>query len=490
MSAPAATIAEPARAATLGPSALWGLLLSAALVPLGSTMVAVALAAIGHDLQADAAALTQWLVNSYLLVGIVLLGPAGKLVDRWGVDRALLLGQALFAVGAGLGFLGGSLALLVAARVTMAAGGALLVPATMAALRHATEPERRARVFGAFGAGMGLAAALGPLVGGVLVDSFGWRSIFLANLPVLAVAAPLVRGVAVTRPGPGGGPFDWVGSALLATGLTLAIAGSRIGGAGAMALCALGGAVLLAFVRWERRTDDPVLDPALFGHPSFAAGAGVVALHNWVMYALVFQLPLWFGSLTGSGSAEIGRALIAMMLSMVVCAPVGGRASERLGARAVAVPGTLAALAGLLLLTRLGPLDAPPDAVPALILIGAGLGLASAPTQSSALGAIPRRQSGMAAGALSTMRYLGGVIGIGLLGATLRDLAGASSAALLAAHQQAVWLYCAVMLASTLLAALLPGRPAIHARPGPTGSPGAGERFRVSERFLFARLSR
>jgi MFS family permease len=452
--------AEPAPR-TLAPAAFWGLLLSTALVPLGSTMIAVALPAIGRDLRADPASLTQWLVNSYLLVGIVLQSPAGKLADRWGVHRALALGQALFALGALLGFAGGSLALLVAARVLMAAGGALLVPATVAVLRRATAPERRARTFGAFGASMGLAAALGPLVGGVLVEAFGWRAIFLANVPILAAAAPLVRGVADAPPAAGRRPsFDWPGSALLAAGLSIAVAGSKTGGPAAVGLLALGGAVLFVFMRWERRAGDPVLDPALFRNVHFAAGAGVVALHNWVMYALIFQLPIWFAAMMGSGSAEIGTVLIAMMLSMVVCSPLGGRISERLGARAVAVAGTLSALGGVLLLTRLGAQATSADAIPALIVVGAGLGLAAAPTQSSAVSAVPPEQSGMAAGAFSTLRYLGGMVGIGALGVVLRDVALTDAAVALAAHQRAVWVYCAVMLVALLPAALLPRRAA------------------------------
>jgi MFS family permease len=463
MSGRAAAIAEVgvergAERGTLAASALCGLLLSTALVPLASTSVAVALTAIGHDLGADPAALTQWLVNSYLMVGIVLQSPAGKLADRWGVHRVLALGQALFALGAVLGLLGGSLALLVAARVTMAAGGALLMPAALAVLRNTTAPERRARVFGAFGAAMGLAAALGPLAGGVLVEAFGWRAIFLANLPVLAVAAPLVRGTVDSRAPAGRAAFDWIGSVGLAAGLTLAVAGSKAGGATAAALLALGGVVLAVFVVWERRAADPVLDPALFRHTPFAAGAGVVALHNWVMYALVFQLPLWFETVMGSGSAEIGQVLIAMMLSMVVCSPLGGRASERLGARAVAVLGTLSMLAGLLLLGGIGPLAVAADAIPALVLVGAGLGLAAAPAQASAASAISREQSGMAAGALSTMRYLGGMIGVGTLGVVLRDVTLADTAVALAAHQEVVRLYCGVLLVAVLPSALLPGR--------------------------------
>jgi MFS family permease len=432
--------------------ALLGLLLSAAVVPLASTTIALALGAIGREFGVEPAGLTQWLVNSYLVVSVVLQSPAGKLCDRWGVRRALALGQALFAAGALLGTVAGSLPLLAGARVLMAVGGALLVPGAMAALRNATEPQRRARAFGLVGAVMGLAAAVGPLVGGALADAFGWRSIFLINLPILAVAAPLLHGVRSTPAAHRIGTFDWAGSALLACGLTLAVAGSRANGAAAPALLVMGAAALCCFVIMERRAGDPVLDPALFRNVVFTAGASLVALHNWVMYALLFQLPLYFHTATGSGATETGRALMTMMLSMVASSPLGGRAAGRFGARITATTGALTLLAGLLLLSRSSVFVQPPDALPALILIGAGLGFAAPAAQAAALGSVPPAQSGMGAGALSTARYLGAVAGIAALGVVLADISAAPVAAL-QAHQRAIWLHCGVAALAAIGAA-------------------------------------
>jgi MFS family permease len=440
---------------SLPAQALAGLLLSAALVPLGSTAVAVALGDIGRELAAEPAALTLWLVNSYLVVAVVLQSPAGKLCDRWGVRRALAVGQALFAAGALLGALGGTLAPLVAARVLMAAGGALLVPATMATLRNSTEPRRRARLFGLAGAAMGLAAAVGPLIGGVLTDAFGWRAVFLVNLPLLAGAAPLLR---LLPPDPSRSTtasFDWRGSALLACGLGLAVWGSRASGVAAAALLALGAAALFRFVLVERRADDPVIDLALFRNQPFAAGVSVIALHNCVMYALIFQLPFFFRSGLGGSAAGSGRMLLTMMLSMVVCSPLGGRAAERFGARTVAALGTLLLIAGLLLLSRIGAFTHLTDAVPALLLIGAGLGLATPAAQAAALGSISAEQSGMAAGALSSVRYLGGVVGIAILGIALGD-AGAADAFASQAHERVILLHSTVAALALAAAAGLP----------------------------------
>jgi MFS family permease len=447
---------DEASRGSLARPALAGLLLSAALVPLGSTAVAVALGDIGRELAAEPAALTLWLVNSYLVVGVVLQSPAGKLCDRWGVQRALAVGQALFAAGALVGALGWTLAPLVAARVLMAAGGALLVPATMATLRNSTAPHGRARLFGLVGAAMGLAAAVGPLIGGVLTDSFGWRAVFLVNVPLLAAAAPLLR---LLPPDPFRNTiasFDWRGSALLACGLGLAVWGSRATGAAAAALLALAAAALFCFVLVERRADDPVIDLALFRNQPFTAGVGVIALHNCVMYALIFQLPFFFRSGVGSGATESGRMLLTMMLSMVVCSPLGGRTAERFGARTVAALGTLLLLAGLLLLSRVGGFTQLTDAVPALLLIGAGLGLATPAAQAAALSSIPADQSGMAAGALSSVRYLGGVAGIATLGVVLGDAATTDPFALLRAHEHMILLHSMVAALALAAAAGLP----------------------------------
>jgi MFS family permease len=439
---------------------LLGLLLSTAVVPLASTSIAVALPAIGQDFAREASTLTQWLVNSYLLVGIVLLSPGGKIGDLWGPRRALAIGQSLFGIGAALGIAGASLSWLVAARVAMAAGGALISPATMALLRNSTGSARRARVFGTFGAVMGLSAALGPPLGGVLVQSFGWRSIFVVNFPILLVAAALLRGLDTPATARRRVRFDWVGSFLVGVGLAAVIVGSKVSGPRALLLFAAGAALLALFVRWERSVDEPVLDPDLFRVRTFAAGAAVAALHNLAMYALLFQLPLLLGALLGNSSAEVGRILLGMMISMVAFTPLGGRVSERVGARMVAVAGTTLALAGTLLLAT-ADLTSAAHALAPLILLGVGLGLASAPAQAAALGAVARERSGMASGALSTLRYLGGAIGIGVLGVVLEG----AGAAELGAHRTALGIFAAALLLALLPSTLLPGRK----------TPGAGE---------------
>ncbi|MEO7095698.1 MAG: MFS transporter, partial [Polyangiales bacterium] len=386
---------------------LTALALSVALVPLNSTMLAVALPSIGDDIKVPAAALTQWLVTGYLLVAIMLQSPAGKLADSIGHRRALSLGQAVFAAGAILGYFSPGLTGLVIARGLLAAGGAIMVPSAMATLRIRLPPAKRGQAFGAFGAVMGLAAAIGPVIGGELAAPLGWRSLFSVNAPPILLAALLgLRhvGRAEVRK-----PFraDVVGSVLLAGGLALLVIASRAKTSTAPLIA--GGVVALAvFVVWEKRVGDPVVDLSLFLRPVFSASTAIIALQNCAMYALLMALPIVLTRAFHVGSAQVGRTLVAMTLAMVVASLAGGRIADRVGARITAAAGASIAVVGMIAAATL-PLDSARDLLLPLSTLGFGLGLTTPPSQAAGLDAVPPERSGMAAGVSSTMRYLGGV---------------------------------------------------------------------------------
>ncbi len=442
--------------------------LSAALAPLNSTMIAVALPEMSRALPADSGALRQALVTSYLLTSIVLQSPGGKLGDRLGHRRALGLGQLLLAAGAALAHAWPVLPVLTASRVVMAAGGAIVVPSATALLRTELPPEVRGRAFGAFGAVMGLSAGIGPIVGALLVGRFGWTSIFLANVPVVLLSAALAHVGAPSGPGATtpAGPrprFDVVGSVLLGAslaGLVLGLEDARLRWA-----AALGALGLVPFVLWERRALDPIIDFSLFERRAFVGGSLIIAIQNFAMYATIFELPQVAGRLFTVGPRDIGHALLAMMGTMVVVSPLAGRGADRLGARAVALSGCSLALAGMILLAA-RPLHAMTDAVPALVLLGAGLGLTSAPSQSAAMSDVPGEKSGMAAGLTSTMRYIGGIAGLTVLGLVLTDRP--ASDVVMHEHTTTISIFCASLVLTIGLAYLLPGRPAA---PTPAGGP-------------------
>jgi EmrB/QacA subfamily drug resistance transporter len=419
----------------LTPRRFLGLGLAALLAPLNSTIIAVALPTITTAFAASPAVATRWLVTAYLVVTIVAQSPAGKLADLWGTSRVLTLGRSMFGLGALLAALSPSLPVLGAGRVLMALGGAFTIPTVFAFLRNSVPHERRGRVFGVFGAIMGTAAAAGPILGGFLTSRYGWHSIFLVNIPVVLLSFALVppeRGATRGR----ATKFDFAGSALLAVAVLLLVAAiERMHPA--LALAAV--AALVAFVMRERRTSDPVLDVRLFTHASFAAGSAIVALQNLAMYAMIFILPFF---IAGTPAAT-GRMLLLFTAGMVLASPIGGRLSDAIGPRIVAITGALAATAGAWMFVANAPL------VPALLFMGAGIGIATSPSQAAAMSAISASQAGVASGALSTMRYLGGVIASGLV--ALLTTGGM-------ARDERLMVFPAVLLLSAIVALALPGR--------------------------------
>lgn len=434
-----------------------GMFLAAALAPLGSTMIAVALPSISAELGVPGGALTQWLVSAYLIAGIAAMSPGGKLGDLIGHRRSLVTGMAIYGAGSLLGFLVATLPALALARIAMAVGGAMMAPATLALLRNSVPAARRPRVFGTFGAVMGTAAAIGPLVGGELTRHFGWRAVFVGNLPVILLAFALIRmagpvDAEARDPAARREPFDVAGSLLLAAALTALALASPRHGAALWAYLGTGAALLAAFVAWERRVAAPVVDLRLFARRAFVGGSLVIGLQNLAMYALLVQIPLFYEQVRGLPAGAIGRALLGMMVPMVVFAPVSGRLAERFGVRRMAVLGCVVSLAGVLALADFAKLAVPGDALAGLILVGAGLGIATAPSQAAAMSAVDRGRAGMAAGALSTSRYLGGVLGISVLGALLASNAGAPS------HRAAALAYAGALAVATLGALLLPAR--------------------------------
>ncbi|RNL78835.1 MFS transporter [Nocardioides marmorisolisilvae] len=437
--------------------------LTASLMPLNSTMIAVAVPSIAHQFHHSSATVTQALVATYLIAAIALQSPGGKLGDRIGHWRVFALGQGAIGLGAVLGFLAPSLAVLATSRILMATGGALVVPATVALLRVELPPEQRGRAFGSFGATMAFAAALGPILGGVLVDAFGWEAVFLANVPVLAVSAILAASVQHVRTPSGTAAFDWPGSALLTAGLVLVVLGAQQKNADAWPLLAVGAVLLCGFGWWEGRAGDPVVAFDLFRSLPFTAGTLLIGLQNLVMYALLFELPLVLENRFDLKARETGQLLIFLMVAMVLLSLVAGRLTDRLGPRPLAVTGSAVCLAGILVMLR-SDLHHSGDVRLPLALLGVGLGLSGPAAQTASLSAIDAARSGMAAGVSSTMRYLGGVAGIALLG-RLVDLHG-SRAEVLHEHHTVVAVFTGVLVVGLACALALPG-PAARATSTP-----------------------
>jgi EmrB/QacA subfamily drug resistance transporter len=418
---------------------------AAGLTPLNSTMIAVALPAMSAEFATPAASVTVWVVTAYLIATIVCQMPAGGVADRIGYARTLTVGRWMFAAGAAAATFAPSLAFVIAGRLCMALGGALMIPTAMALLRVAVPEERRPRAFGAMGAVMGGAAALGPALGGLLIARASWRVLFLVNVPLTLLSWLLQpKDFGPAPPPRRTGAFDWRGSVLLGTSLVLFVLATRLGAPLSWASAAGALALFVALVVQARRAPAPVVDFTLFREPAFVAGAAIIALQNLAMYALLVQVPFLFSE--GAGESRLGLAIMGMTASMAVMSPVGGRLAERIGSRPTVVIGGLAGAVGIALIVQLDPAAPATEIGMRLLLVGLGLGLSTGPSQAAALSAIEPERSGMASAALSTLRYIGAVAGTAILGLAL----GAGGGDTLARQHAALWVFAGAFVLSAL----------------------------------------
>lgn len=427
--------------------------LGAALTPLNSTMVAVALPALAVEFGAPAASVTVLVVTGYLVATIVSQMPAGSIADRVGYERALRWGRWIFGAGAVAGALAPSLGAVVAGRLLMAAGGALIIPTAMALLRIAVPAERRSRAFGTMGAVMGGAAAVGPALGAWMTAQVGWRSLFLINLPLLAASWMLQPRLDDQRAELPPRAFDWPGSVLIGVALLLATFATRTPAPAAFWLAAGAAAAFILLIAHERRTEAPVLNLGLFRTRGFVAGAGVIATQNLAMYSLLIQVPFLFGGGTGSDSA-LGLAIIAMTFTMAATSPLGGWLVEWIGVRTVVVAGGLLGALGVIAVGAL-PATASARAVGLrLLLVGFGLGLSTGPANASAISAVAQQQSAIASATVSMLRYLGAIAGTVIL-----SFAFAGGTEEGARHHVALWIFVGALAVSAVLGLLLPPLP-------------------------------
>jgi len=407
-----------------------GIASGSVLVPLNSTMVAVALPSIMDEFAIDAATVST-LVTLYLgAVTIALLG-SGSLGDRYGHRRVFLIGVIAFALSSLLAAAATSFALLAVARICQALSGALISTTSLALVRAIAPVDRRGAAFGLFDLLVSTSAAIGPFVGGLLVGAFGWRSLFMVAVPV-ALFAALAVGIVVrpdtgradvdaARPAARKPAIDVPGLVLLAAllvALLVMIRGLGDGGPGLFA--ALVAVPLLAlFIRFELGAERPAVDPRLFAsHPFAAAVLGVLGT-TVVLHASFILVPLLVERLQGGTAETVGLVLLGVSGMWAVAAPLGGRLSDRLGRRRPAVGGSICMTAGLVALLLVAS-DSTPAAVGLLLaIVGFGMGFAGSPRQAAAMDSIPGDRVGMAAGTYYTGRYLGGVLGASLAGAVL-----------------------------------------------------------------------
>lgn len=406
------------------------------LVPLNSTMLAVALPGVMDEFRLGAAAVST-LVTLYLGAVAVALPISGALGDRFGHRRVFLGGVVVFGLASLLAVGATSFALLQLARVFQAVSGAFVSTSSAALVRMAAPPRRRGEAFGLFDLLTSTSAAAGPFVGGVLVGAFGWRSLFIVAVPIALLAA-LAVGFwlrprtesslnAEAPPHPAGAPLptrrpplDVVGLGLLAVWI-VAILIALHGDTGLIGLIAAVAILPLAaiLVWFELGRPMPAVDPRLFRIPAFSSAVAGIFGNTVVLHASFILVPLLVERLLAGSATTSGLVLLGVSGVAALVAPIGGRASDRRGRRALVVTGSLVMTAGLAgLALPIG--SASVIAVGALLaVVGLGMGLSGPPRQAAAFESITSDRVGMAAGTYYTGRYLGGVVGASMAGAVL-----------------------------------------------------------------------
>ena len=395
--------------------------LGSGLAFLDGTVVNVALPAIGEDLGATTSDL-QWIVNGYLLTlaSLILLG--GSLGDRYGRRRVFSIGVAWFTIASALCAAAPSSEALIFARLLQGVGGALLTPGSLAMIEATFVPGDRARAIGAWSGLGGVAAAIGPVVGGWLVEAISWRAIFLINIPLGAfVVLMAARHVPETRDPTATGRLDLTGALLAALGLggtTFAlIQAPEDGFTAAVAVTALGGiAALLAFLVQERRSPNPMMPLSIFSSRQFSAANAVTFVVYAALGGVFFLLVAFLQISVGYSPTAAGAASLPVTAIMLLFSARSGALAQRIGARIPLTLGPLIIAVGLLLMLRIEPGGSYVSQVlPAVLVFGAGLTLVVAPVTATVLAAADSRHSGMASGVNNAVARVAGLLAVALL---------------------------------------------------------------------------
>ena len=421
--------------------------MSLLIVGLDNTIVNVALPSIQRELHASVSGL-QWIVAAYTLVLASLLMLSGSTADRVGRRRTFQIGLALFTLGSLLCSLAPSLGALVAFRMVQAIGGSMLNPVAMSIITNTfTERAERARAIGIWGGVVGLSMALGPVVGGVLVSTVGWRSIFWVNIPVGLAAIVLTALFVPESKAPRPRPADPIGQLLvMATlgGLVYAIIeGPGRGWTSPVIIGCFGLAVAAAagFVGYEGRRSDPLLDLRFFRSVPFS-GATLIAVSSFAALGGFLLLnTIYLQDVRGYSALHAGLYMLPMAAMTAICSPLSGRIVGARGPRLPLIVAGLAITASALSLTRLGDHTSTGSLVISYLLFGLGFGVVNAPITNTAMSGMPQTQAGVAAAVASTSRQVGQSIGVAVIGsAVVSALAGPLRASFAVASHVGWWL--------------------------------------------------
>lgn len=451
--------------------------LASGMAMLDGTVVNVALPTLGRDLDTSIASL-QWVVNAYMLTLSSLLLLGGALGDRIGRRRTLVIGIVWFALASALCGIAQNAGMLIAARALQGIGGALLTPGSLALVRTSFRPQDQARAVGAWSGLGGVAGAIGPFLGGWLIDGPGWRWIFLINVPLAALVLVAARHVPESRDeGAADKPFDVTGACLAALFLA-GISFSLIGASGESSAAALLPGLLglvagVVFLLVEHRRKDPMLPLSLFRSRLFSAANIMTLCLYAAIGGLLFMLPVQLQTTLGYDALEAGTATLPITVLMLLLSAAAGDLSRRVGPTLPLVAGPLIAAAGALLMLRIEPgASYVTSVLPAVVVLGLGMSIFVAPLTATVLASVDAGRAGLASGVNNTAARVAQMLVVAALplAVGLSGTAYADPAALNTAFGKAA-VGCAglfVLAAAAAAVFIRPSPAAWHEDPGNT----------------------
>jgi EmrB/QacA subfamily drug resistance transporter len=392
------------------------------MVMLDNTVVNVALPSIQHDLHTSIAGL-EWTVNAYTLAFGVLLVTGGRLGDIFGRRRVFLIGVLLFAASSAFIGFSQSSAWLIGGRAVQGLGAALMMPATLSIITNAFPPQERGRAIGTWAGVSALALAIGPVLGGVLVEHVSWQSIFFINLPVAAGAvAVTLFATRESRDETVVPTVDVAGIGAITVGLTaltLALVEASSWGWGSariLGLFALAAVALAAFAQIERRVRVPMVDFGFFRSRTFLGTNVVAFIVSFAMLGMFFFLTLYMQNVLGYSPLQAGIRFLPTTLMVIVVAPIAGRLTDTIGPRPLIAAGLVLVAASLGWQSFLTPTSGFDFLLPGFVLMGVGIALVMSPMSTAAMNAVDQTKAGVASGILSMSRMVGGTLGVAVLG--------------------------------------------------------------------------
>jgi EmrB/QacA subfamily drug resistance transporter len=455
---------------------------------LDNLVVGVALPSIRLDLGGSIESL-EWTVNAYTLSFAVLLITGAALGDRFGRKRMFGIGLAVFTVTSALAALAPSTEVLIAARALQGAGAAMVLPLTLTLLSEAVAPEKRGMALGIWAAVSGLGVALGPLVGGAVVEGIAWQWIFWLNVPIGIALVPLSARMLSESFGPED-RLDLPGLALAGIGLFGVTFGivreSALGWTSATVMTSIGVGVasLAAFIWWELRAPQPMLPMRFFRSRAFSATNGATFAMFFGVFGSIFLLSQFFQTAQGYSPFEAGLRTLPWTAMPMLVAPIAGPLSDRIGSRPLMAAGLALQAIALAWLAVVSSVDvAYASLIVPFILAGAGMALVFAPSANAVLSAVRPQEAGQASGATNAIRELGGVMGVAVLASVFTANGSfASPQAFSDGVVAALPLGAAVLAAGAIIACLIPGwsgrrqeggEPAVEPEPEPAPVPAA-----------------